>query len=169
MSTKLKSYVSAALFTAIISVCAQIVFPLPSGIPFTLQTLAVCLCGYLLNAKYSFLSVCVYLLLGLFGVPVFSYFSGGPAILLGKNGGFLFGFILLAFLCSISRNKKRALKIVLGVIGILLCHITGVIQFSIIFGGSVLSSALLISLPTLPKDLLCVLIAVFVSEKIKFN
>ncbi len=169
MNDKLKNYITAALFTAVISISAQLVIPLPSGVPLTLQTLAVCLCGYLLKPKYSLLSIFAYLLLGLFGVPVFSYFGGGPAIVFGKNGGFLFGFLFIALFCSISRNKKRVVKIIFGIIGILLCHIIGTIQFSMIFRTAITSSALLVSLPALPKDLACVFISIFISEKLKFN
>ncbi len=169
MNDKLKNYISAALFTAVISISAQIVIPLPSGIPLTLQTLAVCLCGYLLKPKYSLLSVLVYLLLGLFGAPVFSYFGGGPAVLFGKNGGFLLGFIFIALLCSISRHKKRIARIIFGIIGILFCHIIGIIQFSLVFGMPIISSFVLVSLPTLFKDMVCVVISLLISERLKFN
>lgn len=169
MNNKSKDYISAALFAAVISISAQVVIPLPSGLPLTLQTLAVCLCGYLLKPKYSLMSVSTYLLLGLFGAPVFSYFGGGPAVLFGKNGGFLLGFIFIALLCSISRHKNRIVKIILGFTGILFCHIIGVIQFSLVFGMPIISAFLIVSLPTLLKDMVCVFISIFISEKLKFN
>jgi len=43
--------VITALMTATFAVMAQIVIPMPIGIPFTLQTFAVCLSGYLLGVK----------------------------------------------------------------------------------------------------------------------
>ncbi len=174
MKRKTVDYIISALFTAIICISAQMVFLLPSGIPLTLQTLAVCLCGYILNTKYAALSVITYLLLGLFGLPVFSYFSGGPAVLFGKNGGFLFGFIALSICCSIIKHKnKKALKFLMGIIGIFICHIFGIIQFSLVFGTTIVTSFVLVSLPTVFKDLICVIAAFFISEiisrRLKFN
>ncbi len=172
MKTKTANYIFCALFTAIICISAQIILPMPSGVPITLQTLAVCLCGYTLNTKYAALSVITYLFLGLLGVPVFSFFSGGPAILFGKNGGFLFGFVILATCCSAIKYQK-ILRIVMGIIGVLICHFFGVLQFSFVFGSPFLSSFVLISIPTLLKDFVCVLASFFISEiishRLKFN
>ena len=43
---KTKNLVVSAMFAAVIAVCSQIAFVTPTGVPFTLQTFAVCLCGY---------------------------------------------------------------------------------------------------------------------------
>ena len=42
------------------------------------------------------IAVCIYLLMGLIGVPVFAGFSAGISALLGPTGGFLIGFIFNA-------------------------------------------------------------------------
>ena len=104
--------ISAALMCAIIAILAQIAIPMPSGVPITLQTFAVALCGCMLEIRYSLASVAVYLLLGLVGVPVFSGLQAGPGRLFGPTGGFLWGFLIFAFFCSLSskymdRNKDR--------------------------------------------------------------
>ena len=39
-----------ALFAAITAVLSQIAIPMPTGVPVTLQTFAVALCGYFLGA-----------------------------------------------------------------------------------------------------------------------
>ncbi|HCA34589.1 MAG TPA: biotin transporter BioY, partial [Lachnospiraceae bacterium] len=49
-----------------------------SGISFTLQTMGVALVCALLGGRRGTISVIIYLLLGLVGVPVFAGFSGGP-------------------------------------------------------------------------------------------
>ena len=38
--------VTAALFTAVITVCSQIAIPMPSNLPLTLQTFGIALCWY---------------------------------------------------------------------------------------------------------------------------
>ena len=74
---------ATAVFAAFIGICSQIQIPLPM-IPINLALFAVNLAGVLLGAKYGTLSVIVYVLLGLVGVPVFSNFSGGAGVLFGK-------------------------------------------------------------------------------------
>ena len=70
--------VFVALFAAVMTVCAQIQIPF-GEVPFTLQTLGVFIAASLLGWKRGTLSVIVYVLLGLAGVPVFAGFSGGIA------------------------------------------------------------------------------------------
>lgn len=56
------------LFAALIAVCAQIAVPMT--VSFTMQTFAVCLCAGLLGWKRSTVSVIVYILLGMVGLPI---------------------------------------------------------------------------------------------------
>ena len=112
LSQRTRNLTFTALFAAVIAVCAQITVPMPSGVSFTLQTFAVALAGYLLGAKYGTLTVLVYLLLGAVGAPVFSAFHGGFHILLGKTGGYLWGFLPMAFLCGLAaRGRGRCCPI----------------------------------------------------------
>ena len=97
----IKNMTLAALFAAVITVCSQISIPMPSGVPITLQTFAIALCGYVLGWQLSLVSVAVWMLLGAAGVPVFSNFHGGIGVLLGMTGGFIFGFLPFAALCGL--------------------------------------------------------------------
>ena len=92
-----KTMIITAMFAAVIAVLAQIAFPLPSGVPVTLQTFAVALTGVVLGAKLGTISTFIYILLGAVGVPVFSGFNGGLGAIVGKTGGFIWGFLFLAF------------------------------------------------------------------------
>ena len=159
--------VSAAVMVAIIAVLSQIAVPMPSGVPVTLQTFAIALCAYFLEVRYSVLAVIVYVLLGLVGVPVFANFGAGPARLFGVTGGFIWGFILLALCCSFAmRSKKTAVRLGFGILGLFLCHLCGIIQFTVISNGTFLSSALLVSVPYLIKDILSVVLAFFISLRL---
>ena len=81
-----------ALMVAMNCVSAYIIIPLPFSMsPIALQTLIVNLTGYLLTAKQAFITMLVYLLIGLAGVPVFTGGSGGPGKLFGPTGVWLFG------------------------------------------------------------------------------
>ena len=67
---KITNIVMVGVFAAVLAVLSQISFPLPSGIPVTLQTFAVALCGYALGCKRGTLAVLVYIVLGAVGLPV---------------------------------------------------------------------------------------------------
>jgi len=156
-----------ALAACFICVCAQIALPI-GGVPLTLQTFAVIFCGYLLGTGAGVSATAVYLLLGAVGLPVFAGFGASLAFLLGPTGGFLFGFLPLAFFCGIaSRIKKVFFGVLLSALGLLLCHAAGVIQFSFVTGTSPLQAFLAASLPYLPKDLLSILLARFLLTKIQ--
>lgn len=152
-----KELVLGAVFTAVLIVLSQLSIPLPSGVPITLQTFAVALCGYVLGWKLGLCSVGVYVLLGLAGVPVFSNFSGGAGVLFGMTGGFIFGFLAMAALCGVSvRFQNPAICIMLGLAGLLTCHLAGAVQFSLVTQNTVLQSFLIASVPYLIKDVLSV-------------
>ena len=154
--TDVKQMTRIALLTAVVAVSAQIAVPMPSGVPVTLQTFAVALCGYLLGVKGGLIAMGVYLLLGAVGAPVFASFTGGFQKFAGPTGGFLWGFLPLVALCGVGRAKAAWLSILLGLAGLLLCHALGVTQFALLGGKSFFASAALTSLPFLVKDALSV-------------
>ena len=59
-----RSMAQIAISAALTAVLSQISFPMPSGVPVTLQTLAVALCGFVLGAGLGTGAVGLYLLLG---------------------------------------------------------------------------------------------------------
>lgn len=87
------------LFTALIAAGAFIKISIPVQpfpMNFTLQWLFVLLSAFVLGPKRGFISVCVYLAVGLVGVPVFAA-GGGPAYLVRPTFGFLLGFAMAAY------------------------------------------------------------------------
>ena len=160
--------VLTAVFAALIAVSTLITVPLPGGVPVTLQTFAVALTGYCLGVRRSVPAVAVYLLLGAAGVPVFAGFSAGPAVLAGKTGGFLFGFLLLALLCSLGGGlRNRAFAVLCGLAGLALCHLAGVLWFARLTGTGFASAAMAVSVPFLLKDALSVAAAMALSLRLK--
>jgi len=164
--------IAVALTVAGMTIIAQISIPLPNGIPLTLQTLAIAFTGYLLGAKYGTIAVGVYISLGAVGAPVFSGFSGGFQKFMSPTGGFIWGFMLLALSCGMSEIKKwskkeRCAAVLAGTVGILLCHLCGIIQFASITGTNPVTAFIICSLPYLVKDLLCIIAAYILSCAIK--
>ena len=66
---RIRNMARCALFAALLAICAWISVPV-ADVAFTLQTLGVALALWLLGGKRGTLSVLVYLLLGVAGLPV---------------------------------------------------------------------------------------------------
>lgn len=165
MKLKTERIIYSALFTAVLVITAQLTVIAPLGIPITLQTFAVALCGYMLSAKWSVASILTYIVVGAVGLPVFSGFRGGIQHLIGPTGGFIVGFIFLSLFCSL--NFIGAVKkIISGLSGLIICHIIGIFQYAFITGNNLKISFITISLPFLLKDIFCVVLAYILSIKI---
>ncbi|MGM0930444.1 MAG: biotin transporter BioY [Actinomycetota bacterium] len=80
---------------ALTAVMAQLAVPL-WPVPITGQTLAVLLVGSTLGPVRGMLSMALYWVAGVAGVPVFSDASSGLAAAVGPTGGYLLGFIAAA-------------------------------------------------------------------------
>ena len=153
---------------ALIAVCSLISVPMPWGVPVTLQTFAIAFAGYFLGSKNGTVSVIVYILLGAVGMPVFSGFKGGFSVLVGLTGGFIYGFILLGFLCGAAvKSKSKVITVVFSVCGILATHLLGTIQFSFVSSTPVLRSFLTVSLPFLLKDFVSLIAAFMLAVKVR--
>jgi biotin transport system substrate-specific component len=87
--------VGAAAFVGALS---QLVIHLPfTPVPITGQTLGVVLAGCALGWRRAALSLSLYLVAGLVGVP---WFAGHTSGWVGVNAGYLLGFIAAAALCG---------------------------------------------------------------------
>lgn len=123
-----------ALSAALIAVCSWI--SIPTIVPFTLQTFAVCLISALLGAKRGTLAVIVYICLGAVGFPVFANFSGGLGSLFGTTGGYIFGFIFTALIVGAAVQKLGHKLYVIALsmlIGIAVCYAFGTAWFMFVY------------------------------------
>ena len=168
MSQQIKKLTFCALMAALCAVCAQITVPMPNGVPVTLQVFAVALTGYLLGPKYGAVSILVYLLLGAVGAPVFSSFRGGFYMLVGKTGGYLWGFLPMAVVCGLAAlGKSKVLRWFWGVPALLVCHLCGTLQVMALAGGGFWALLMVYSVPYLVKDLICVAVAALLAVKLR--
>jgi len=102
-----------------IALSAQIAFNVPfSPVPITGQTFAVLLTGTLLGSCKGSLAVVAYLLEGISGLPVFAQAQFGIIHLVGPTGGYLLGFIPVAFLCGLLVEVGWG-KTIFGALGIM--------------------------------------------------
>jgi len=110
-----------AAFGALVAVCSYIAaIPVGgAGVPITLQTLAVLLTGLVLGPVRGFLAVCLYLVLGLVGLPVFAEHSSGAGVFNGPTAGYLYTFPIAAavagfLLAYVVRGQRTRALFALG-------------------------------------------------------
>ncbi len=135
ITTKDMAYI--ALFAVIIAICSWL--SVPATIPFTLQTFGIFLTVGVLGGKRGTLSVLIYLLLGIIGIPVFSGFTGGVGRLLGTTGGYIIGFLLSAMVMWAMEQflgKKRWVLAISMVLGLIVCYAFGTMWFMFVYANS---------------------------------
>ncbi len=131
MNITTKEMVTVSLFAALSILAAM--FSKYGGdavVPFSLMPIVAMLAGSLLGARLGALSILIYVLIGLVGVPVFAKPPyGGPAYLLLPTAGFLFGFILAAYvigkMVEASDNRGVGLFIRANLVGLVAIYLVG--------------------------------------------
>ena len=106
-----------AMMAAIMCIVSPLSIPI-GDVPVSLATLIVYIAVWLIGMEGATISVIVYLLLGLVGLPVFSGGQGGPGKLTGPTGGYLVGYILLALISGLALKvfKRKLVPAVIGMI-----------------------------------------------------
>ena len=128
---KTRNLVLCSLFVALIVIGARIVIPVPV-VPFTLQLLFTMLAGLLLGGKMGAVSVCIYIVMGLVGLPVFAE-GGGLFYVLKPSFGYIIGFAVASFVTGTIANKvpnpgyKRLL--IANFIGLAIVYIFGMVYY----------------------------------------
>ena len=168
------SLILCALFAALIAVGAFIKIPVPF-VPFTLQLLFTTLAGIVLGPKYGALSVGVYILIGLCGVPIFTQ-GGGPAYVLQPTFGYLIGFLIGTFVTGLIVHKvpRPSIKrlLVANFSGLLIVYTLGTIYYFFIamfytntYAG-VWSLFLYCFLLPMPGDILTCVVCAFIGKRL---
>lgn len=176
---KTQDFAFIGVFAAVIALCAWIQIPV-GAVPVTLQTFAVCAAAGLLGAKRGVLTVLVYILLGLIGVPVFSGFGAGAGVLFGVTGGYIIGFILTALIVGLAVDKLgKRLWVYLAsmLIGIAVCYAFGTAWFILLYtkrtgaitlGGALSMCVLPFIVPDLVKISLAAAVCTALGKRVKY-
>ncbi|MFK7921759.1 MAG: biotin transporter BioY [Bacteroidia bacterium] len=88
------------VFLASLLICliAPIEIPIGASLPVTCQTLIILTLAMILGANCGAIATGLYLVAGAVGLPVFAQGRSGVEILFGPTGGFLFSFIIAAWI-----------------------------------------------------------------------
>ncbi len=163
--SKTRTVAAVGVLGAVYCVAALISLPLP-GMPVTLQCFAVALGAYVFGAKASLWATAVYVALGSAGVPVFAGVRGGVQVLFGATGGFVWGFFFLALACGVAKGRGKVTAVLLGLLGLALCYVLGILQYSVVTGTKLLPSFMGVGAPFLLKDIALVALACFLSAPV---
>lgn len=107
--------------TLILAISANISIPI-QPIPLSLQSLAVLLIGACLGRKLGCLAVLEYLLLGAAGLPFFAGGHGGIGVLTSVSAGYLYGFIISAYIAGMAAEKGYDRCFWTGLLSFALAH-----------------------------------------------
>ena len=130
---KLTTYQMAvtAVMAAVLCVLGPLTVPI-GAVPISLANFVICLSAWLLGPKFGTLSVAIYLVLGLVGIPVFSGYGAGLAKVAGPTGGYLVGYLLMAFIGGLFIEKSKGQPVV-SAVGLILgdaaCYVLGTAWF----------------------------------------
>ncbi len=166
--SKTRNMVLCALFAALMAVLSQIIVPI-GPVPFNLGVLGAFLAGVLLSPVWASASMGVYLLLALVGMPVLAGMQGGPGALFGKTGGYVIGYIAIAFLTSLAVNKSSKMLINIGamVTGLFICYIFGTLWFMVITKLSFFESLVYCVLPFIIPDIIKLICSYLLGTSLK--
>lgn len=170
---KTRDMVFIALFAVLMVICSWI--SIPTAIPFTMQTFAVYLTLNVLGGKKGTVAVCIYLLLGLIGLPVYANFTSGIGMLMGMTGGYMIGWVfsgLVMWALEKPLGRKLWAQAVSMAAGLLVCYVTGTAWFMVVYAqntGSIgLGAALLwCVVPFVIPDMVKLGLALWLSQRLE--
>jgi len=124
-----------ALGMAVITgLAAQIRIQLPwSPVPITGQTFAVLLSGILLGEMWGGVSMAIYIVLGIAGIPWFTGWTAGFMHLAGPTGGYIWGFVIAALFLGYTTDRFVKARSFIVLFGLMLLT-----NFVIIYGAGLI-------------------------------
>ena len=148
-----RTLIETAVFAAVMCVLAPLSVPV-GAVPVSLATFALYLAGGLQKPLHAVASVCIYVLLGIVGIPVFAGFMGGVERLLAPAGGFIVGYIPCVFIISFILCKKRVhyMYPVAMICGTVVLYACGLLWFMISMKQTFISALTITVVPFLLTD-----------------
>lgn len=137
MKIKTKDMILVALFTVLTAVGAFIKIPIGPA-PITFQYLFTALAGVILGPFLGSSSQLLYIIIGLFGIPIFTS-GGGPSYIFNPTFGYLIGFVFASYIIGkiVRKSEKPSfLRIFLAsILGVVVIYIIGVPYMYIILNN----------------------------------
>jgi len=162
-----------ALFAGATAVLSQFNIPLLfTPIPINLATFAVFTAGGLLGARSGSLSMLIFLLMGIVGLPVFSNFGSGISKLLGPTGGYIIGYVAAAFMTGLVKKIKEdnIIWLVFSMTaGMTVCYIFGTVWFAYSTAADFFSALLLCVVPFILGDVIKIILSAIIVKRLTYQ
>lgn len=172
MGTKDVVYIALfAAVTAALAIFPPVTIPL-IGVPITAQSMGALLAGSIIGARRGALSMILFLVLVAVGLPLLAGGRGGIGVFFGPTAGFMFGWVLSAFVVGwLFERYWRRLDILRAVIflfigGIAVLYPIGILWISAVTGLAVTQAAAT-SAVFLPGDAVKIVVTAFIALAVK--
>ncbi len=170
-NSKVKKMCYIALATAVICVLGPLSLNIPiSPVPISLAILGIYLAAYVLGAKWGTVACILYILIGLVGVPVMANFTGGPQKLFGPTGGYIIGYIAVAFFAGLFIDKfedKPYMHAAGMIMGVAVCYTLGTVWLAVSAGMTFNAALAAGVIPFIPMDIVKMVIAIAVGVPVR--
>ena len=166
-----KQITLTGLMAAVLCILGPLSLPIPiSPVPISLGMFGVYLTVYILGLMRGTISVCIYILLGLVGLPVFTGFAGGIGKVAGPTGGYIVGYIFMSLIIGFAVDKwddNYLIKAGGMLVGTAVCYLFGTLwlakQAAMSFSAALWAGVI----PFIPGDLIKLAVAVLVGEQVR--
>lgn len=105
---------ACAVMTAMLCIVGPLSIPI-GAVPVSLATFVIYLAAWILGAYGGRVSVIVYILLGIVGLPVFTGGGSGIGKVTGPTGGYIAGYVLLVFVSGTAVKLGKRNVIIAGI------------------------------------------------------
>lgn len=159
-----------ALMAAVTCILAPLSIPI-GPIPISLTNLVVYFTVYVIGLKAGTCSYCLYVLLGVVGLPVFSGYVGGPAKIAGPTGGYIVGFVLMALIGGYvieKTNRNMVLVIIAWIVGTMVDYALGTTWFAYVQHCTVGYALKVCVYPFIVFDLIKIVAATFLGKAVRY-
>ena len=158
-----------AIMSALLCLLAPVSIPI-GPVPITLSIFIIYIISYLLDANSAVISVFIYLLMGIVGLPVFAGYKSGLGIILGPSGGYLISYLIVVYISSYCNHKyynNKTFQILAMFIALILCYICGTIWFSIFKKMTFVESLFICVFPFIITDVIKIIAAYMLGTEIR--
>ena len=166
MRDKINSLTLIAIFGALMCIVSP--FSLPLGpVSVSLATFVIYIVSYCANTFSAFMTVVIYIVLGIVGLPVFSGFCGGIGHIFSYTGGFILGYIPMVLIISPLSKINRKAYLLSMILSTLILYSVGCIWYSYYSSTEIIASVYVCVLPFVIGDIAKISAAMLISEKLK--
>ncbi len=168
---KIEKMCFIALATAVICILGPLSLYLPvSPVPISLGIFGIYMAAYVLGAVWGTISCLLYIIIGLIGVPVFAAFTGGPQKLFGPTGGYIIGYLAVAFFTGlfVDRFEEKPFMHVAGMIlGLAVCYTLGTLWLALSAGMTKEAALAAGVIPFVPADIVKTVLALITGRPVR--